>query len=188
MAPVCKSQFHCLEHLALSPAKHLVIPMEPSPIGLAKNSNGGVHGPTSCRWGLTYATFLLQALPIFFVASNHPSAVILRQSQTWTSSTLPFCSAYGIWSSLFLGENIPRVTPFMYKYNLRPMGTSSTCFFQRWITCGQNPRHWMTSLRISIPGIFFLRATSKVPKVSIFSKGAIPAGWYKVGTAPTSYK
>ena len=81
----------------------------------------------SLRFNLCYV-FIASPADIF-VASNHPSAVILRQSQTWTSSTLPFCSAYGIWSSLFLGENIPRVTPFMYKYNLRPMGTSSTCFF-----------------------------------------------------------
>lgn len=56
------------------------------------------------------------------------------------------------------------------------MGTSSTC---------QNPRHWMTSLGISIPGDFFFSSNVRCPRCPSYPKEPFQQVDYKVGTAPT---
>lgn len=125
---------------------------------------------------------------MFFVASNHPSAnsaavpnVNIKQGAIIrpTESDQPLVGGEYLIESPHSCTNITFVPWYILWDTERRFVLIQPGYLR------PNPRHWMTSLRISIPGIFFLEQR-EVPKVSILSKGAIPAGWYKVGTAPTS--
>ena len=121
-----------------------------------------VQGPTSCRFLYSNARLLLQALRMFFVASNHPSAnsaavpnVNIKQGAIIrpTESDQPLVGGEYLIESPHSCTNITFVPWYILWDTERRFVLIQPGYLR------PNPSHWMTSLGISIPGIFFFRAT-----------------------------